>query len=360
MIKIFAPQMQIDCYRDWFIESEKNTDNAEFIRVTDINEIKNEKIKIAAIPMYYEQYDPENKYNFNPTDFDLCLISDVEQTSFKLCQEWARDKGIKKYCLAIGSLEFARVHELPSNILYRPWWMYNLLDTNKLHTLDISEKSYNFDVLLGAKKQHRDFVMAKFQMKNMLKDNIVNYRSVFLGPYGNNNLLNEYLQKISNNIIYPYVSPNLKPEWEVRDTIEKDVSNIIPWKIYNQTKYSIICESNYENGFFATEKTGKAFLAKRIFIVFSAANFLSNLHDLGFKTFDGIIDESYDKETDIIKRFEMAFEQICWLSSQDYGSIMHRAMPILEHNHHHLIKLRQETKQRMRKMVYNTLEEIKC
>jgi hypothetical protein len=37
---------------------------------------------------------------------------------------------------------------------------------------------------------------------------------------------------------------------------------------------------------------------------------------LGFKTFDGIIDESYDLEPNTIKRFEMAFEQMEWLANK--------------------------------------------
>lgn len=356
MIKVFAPQMQIDCYQDWFTK-----DNADFIKVTNVNDICNEKIKIAAIPMHYEKYDPDNKYSFNPAEFDLCLISDVEQNTVEECKKWAQALGIKNYCLAVGSLEFLSLKELPNNTLYRPWWMYNLLDRNKIPIIDQKEKFLNFDVLLGAKKLHRDFVMAKFQATDMLDANLVNYRSVFVGDYGDNIELAEKIKTVLNGseLQYPYVSNNLQADWEVKATITKDVSAIIPWKIYDQTKYSVVCESNYERGFFATEKTGKPLIAKRLFIVFAPPNFLQNLQDLGFKTFHGIIDESYDQEVDIVKRFEMAFEQINWLSSQDYFKIQQQAASVFEHNQSHLINLRQETKLQMQKMVYNKLKEIK-
>ena len=56
-------------------------------------------------------------------------------------------------------------------------------------------------------------------------------------------------------LAYPYISPNLNPEWEVKDTISYNVSDIMPWKIYDHTKYSVIAETVYERVFFLTEKT---------------------------------------------------------------------------------------------------------
>jgi hypothetical protein len=43
-----------------------------------------------------------------------------------------------------------------------------------------------------------------------------------------------------------------------------------------------------------TEKTAKPIWAKRLFVMFGTPGFLKKLHELGFKTFDHVIDESYD------------------------------------------------------------------
>ena len=81
---------------------------------------------------------------------------------------------------------------------------------------------------------------------------------------------------------------------------------------------------------------------------------------LGFKTFDGIIDESYDNEPNTIKRFEMAFEQMEWLARQDYQDIKLRTDAIVEYNYNRLFSLRQEVAEQMQQMVYNKIKEITC
>lgn len=70
------------------------------------------------------------------------------------------------------------------------------------------------------------------------------------------------------------------------------------------------------------------------------------MHEIGFKTFNSIIDESYDNEHNIIDRFEMAFEQIKFLGTKNYHTIMQKAQPILDHNYQHLISLRQKPNRR--------------
>ena len=80
---------------------------------------------------------------------------------------------------------------------------------------------------------------------------------------------------------------------------------------------------------------------------------------MGFKTFDSIIDESYDSEPDIVKRFELAFDQVQWLANQDYTEIIEKAGPILEHNHNRLLEYKEEIKTQMLGMVYNKINEIK-
>jgi hypothetical protein len=81
---------------------------------------------------------------------------------------------------------------------------------------------------------------------------------------------------------------------------------------------------------------------------------------LGFKTFNSIIDESYDKEENKVTRFGMAFEQMEWLARQDYHSIVEKTKDIVDYNYERLFDLRQETADQMLQMVYNKIEEIKC
>lgn len=72
---------------------------------------------------------------------------------------------------------------------------------------------------------------------------------------------------------------------------------------------------------------------------------------LGFKTFDGIVDESYDRESDTVKRFETAFKQVEFLAQGSYNSLSNQAQPILQHNHNRLFEYQQEIKAQMKNMV---------
>ena len=111
------------------------------------------------------------------------------------------------------------------------------------------------------------------------------------------------------------------------------LSQVIPFSVYNQTAYTVVAETNYDNHYsFYTEKIVKPILAERLFVVFSSRHYLRNLRSLGFRTFDGIIDETYDDIEDYDLRFKSACEQIEYLISQPQEDILARIRPITEHN----------------------------
>lgn len=348
MIKIYTPQITIDCFADWFIEP-----NNDFQRCTDLAEVLTQDVKIACVPAFYHQYTD----SFDHTPFDLLLLTEIENWDVGQVRIWAEEQGIKNYLVAMGSIESPI--DRPNEI-YRPWWCFNLINKNTFQESAI-EPTYDFDVLLGAKKCHRDFIMASMQSKNLLDRNIVNYRDVFQGDYmGIESVSDKVVDLLDGKSLkYPYVSANLDPAWEVREKVTNTVSDIVPWQIFHRTRYSIIAETICQYSFFFTEKTSKAIFGKRLFIVFSSKGYLKQLQDLGFKTFDNVIDESYDNETDPVKRFSMAFDQVEYLSQQDYNNIRQQINEIVEHNYQRLFSLQAEIKSRMQEMVYNKLKEIK-
>jgi hypothetical protein len=111
------------------------------------------------------------------------------------------------------------------------------------------------------------------------------------------------------------------------------LSQVVPISIYNQTAYSVVAETNYDNHYsFCTEKIVKPILAERLFLVFSGQHYLRNLRSLGFKTFDGIIDETYDIIADNNQRFKLACEQITYLCNCSQEEVLAKIRPITEHN----------------------------
>jgi hypothetical protein len=113
----------------------------------------------------------------------------------------------------------------------------------------------------------------------------------------------------------------------------KGLSQIIPFKIYNQTAYSVVTESCIQNHFsFFTEKIVKPIMARRLFVMFSGKGYLVNLRKLGFQTFDNIIDESYDSIDNNAERWQHAWNQVDWLNQQPQELVLEKIRPIVEHN----------------------------
>jgi len=86
---------------------------------------------------------------------------------------------------------------------------------------------------------------------------------------------------------------------------------------------------------FLTEKVFNCIHFKQPFIVLSYPNSLEAFKRLGYKTFDCIIDESYDKEMDDTKRLYKVYSEIkriCELDESTLEEYRLRLAPILEHN----------------------------
>ena len=354
MIKVYNPY-PVDYVRDWFDFYSK-----EFVSSTDQDEVLAQPLKIACLPAFFT-YNPAPEY-IRYFDFDLLLFSDIEFNTTGTIDRWLKGLEFRKntkYLMAVGGLEYYSVF---GNTIYRPWWSFNLVSKNTYQDVDSADKPFVFDCLLGARKPHRDLVMSLMQTQNMLGNSIVNYRDVFNAPTQVDESLRAATELIlqDQKLCYPYVSPNLDPAWEVQEQVTYSVSDIVPWEIYRQTRYSIISETLYHNGsFFFSEKTTKAMFGKRLFLIFSCAGFLTRLRSLGFKTFDNVIDESYDLEPNDARRFNMAFQQAKKLSRMDYKQVQELTAEARQHNFERLYSLREELKAEMQEMVYNKIKEIK-
>jgi len=87
-----------------------------------------------------------------------------------------------------------------------------------------------------------------------------------------------------------------------------------------------------------TEKTFKAIALEMPFVLVAPAGSLEYLRSYGFKTFDGIFDESYDKEIDDRLRIEKVTKLLKELDSMsvDQRQEIHRqCLPIVQHNFDH-------------------------
>jgi hypothetical protein len=87
-----------------------------------------------------------------------------------------------------------------------------------------------------------------------------------------------------------------------------------------------------------TEKTFKAIALEMPFVLVAPAGSLAYLREYGFKTFADIFDESYDEETDDIRRIEKVVQLLKDLDSltvEERQQIHQQCLPIVEHNYNH-------------------------
>lgn len=198
-----------------------------------------------------------------------------------------------------------------------------------LHEHAYQTKPKYFDMFLGSPKPHRDFVFKSVQDKRLFEQVVITYG----GDWKKDAFYAEG---------YFVWEPGCTPLQTIIGTADfveykgqrTHLSQVISVQTMKECAYSVIAETDYDNTLTCfTEKSAKPVIAKRMFVAYSGYKFLQNFRRLGFKTFDCVIDESYDLEIDNQKRYAMAFEQIERLMKMDQQEVYAKLKPVLEHNY---------------------------
>lgn len=109
-------------------------------------------------------------------------------------------------------------------------------------------------------------------------------------------------------------------------------------KFYRDSYFSIVLETYFENHHlnFFTEKIFKPIIHKHPFVLVSTPHMLESLRSYGYKTFDSIIDESYDKIEDPSDRLIAVvneIERLCNLSESELVEFKTKSLEIVNHNY---------------------------
>jgi hypothetical protein len=130
------------------------------------------------------------------------------------------------------------------------------------------------------------------------------------------------LGSASTNIPRSYSFTSAEPAPSTEDAL---------WHIVTETVF-------YYPKLHLTEKIFKPIVSKQPFMLLAAPGNLEYLRSYGFKTFDGIIDESYDKIEDNDARIDAVVAQMKWycnLSQEEKSRVIERLAPIVEYNFQH-------------------------
>jgi hypothetical protein len=105
---------------------------------------------------------------------------------------------------------------------------------------------------------------------------------------------------------------------------------------YESTACSVILETHFDAdgscGAFLTEKTFKCIKHGHPFVLFAPARSLQALRDMGYRTFDSVIDTSYDSIADNTERYLAVVDTIRKLSLVDPNTLYTSCVEDLQHN----------------------------
>ena len=109
--------------------------------------------------------------------------------------------------------------------------------------------------------------------------------------------------------------------------------------LYRNNYVELVPETLYKHGYFFTEKTMKPIATKTPFLVVSNCHYLKFLKQHGFKTFDNLIDESYDSFPRIEDRIRSLVQTMHDISKNGVGDFYQQAQHTLAHNHQQLLEI---------------------
>lgn len=312
----------------------------EWTFYNDIDAFKNSNRDTRRVACFQIPYPWNPKFEkqiddiYDHTDHILILGSELHAPIVNFIERYDKEKIAYFLCGNVrGPIRSAKTYK------FLDWFtttvhFYKHVNPSILYNLRPFEtKPLMFDALLGRKKPHRDLAHRFIQDNNLIDQSITTYINAHEFKHDDNPSTWQW----ESNGVENFEESSKKIEFTVDRVMyhgyNMSVSQIMPFDIYNQTAYSLVAETNCENSHvFFTEKTIKPILARRLFIILSNRFSLAALRRLGFKTFNGIIDESYDEILDPIERHIAALEQLEWLCNQNQADILAQARPIIEHN----------------------------
>ena len=192
------------------------------------------------------------------------------------------------------------------------FYMYNQHKDKKFN-FDHSYKPYTFFYLNKNPREHRLKLFDCFKSNNLLENSLYSFTRKGI--------------KLKKEYELPWVDQENYPDMGHDQEIYE-----LP---YSHSAYNIVSETLINEEIFITEKIWKPIIAQQMFVVHGRQHYLKNLRELGFKTFDGIIDESYDEESDPEKRINKIVDLCKWLKSQDWKVLYEKTKDIRAHNAQH-------------------------
>lgn len=240
-------------------------------------------------------------------------------------------------------------------------YVYSLQDELNLDKKEKHFLMYN----RNTSRIHRPWFVYQLYKKNLLNNGIVSLLEIDDYTDFMKRKLNSSLDELDltvedvNGLINN--TPNFYPlKIEESDSeIVSNYHNFLSRKDeYEKTYFSIVSETDvYTTHRFLTEKTIKPIMNYHPFLILGNPGSISQLKELGFKTFSEFWNEDYDNELNFKKRVDMIIKEVeflCSKSKSEWEQMLKEMEPILRHNKNLLIRI-----QRYKRFSLEFIENLK-
>jgi len=248
-----------------------------------------------------------------------------------------------------------------------------------------NNKPYKFLFLNGRLRPHRKYLVERFRSNGLLDHSLWScldtgteiLAGVNAGPWfdSDSDKIQIQLMHQDQNLMWnPRTIQYLPPEYEVdryqhRVGLPTDnlfVKNhlfnnewgdaVINPDCYTDTYFSLVTETVFDYPYsFRTEKIWKPIAMGHPWIAVANQGFYRGIRNLGFKTFDGIIDESFDqieRSQDRIERIAQTVEDLC---KQDLDQFLAACYNICKYNQQHYVELVRSDPEKFSNQLYQFL-----
>jgi hypothetical protein len=223
-------------------------------------------------------------------------------------------------------------------LLYHENFLPKILDYNEnLSAIEeyqqqwTDERPYKFLFLNGRGRRHRKELIQKL-----------------------NPILDQAIWTNLDEAIGPVKTLDSKYEFEFYKTNTALTSGFVKYELFNNdwgeiylnprpyldTYFSLITETVFDYPYtFRTEKIWKPIAVGHPWIAVSNAGYYRDIRALGFRTFNNLIDESFDQIEDNAQRLERIALEVEWLCQQDLAKFAREAYNVCKYNQQLLAEL---------------------
>jgi hypothetical protein len=237
-----------------------------------------------------------------------------------------------------------------------------------------TDKPYKFLFLNGRARPHRKYLWHRFQQQDLLKhalwtmlDSRPTISRQFSLKHNGINLMatTTPLQRLPAKYeVEQYRATVITPGPAERTFVKNELFNNTWGEIYLQaepycdTYFSLVTETVFDYPYsFRTEKIAKPLAVGHPWIAASNSGFYRDIRNLGFKTFDGLIDESFDSIDNSQDRMDRIVAVVDDLCQQDLTSFLDACQDICKYNQQHLHYLSAQIKSQFADRFFNFIRQ---